>query len=95
MRNTVRAASLCQGRHRPPYDAVASPHTGSPGGGAYARRYHDREHVNESGHARLPAGVVPAAVLGVSGHPAWWAAYTSTSQNPAAATAASTSAQQA
>jgi hypothetical protein len=47
----ARAASLCQRRHRPPYDAVANPQTGSPGGGAYARRYHDREHVNESGQA--------------------------------------------
>jgi len=52
----------------------------------------EREHVNEFGHGGLPTGVVPAAVLGVSGHPAWWAAYTSTSQNPAAAAAASTSA---
>jgi len=79
----------------PPYDAGTSPQWASPDGGAYARRYHDREHVNESGHGGLPVGVVPAAVLGVSGHPAWWAAYTSTSQNPAAAAAVSTSAQQA
>jgi len=44
--------------------------------------------------AGLPVGVVPAAVLGVSGHPPAWAAYTSTtSQNPAAAAAAYPSAQ--
>jgi hypothetical protein len=40
-------------------------------GGVYAYRYHDQEHVNQSGHARLPVGVVPAAVLGVTGHPPW------------------------
>jgi hypothetical protein len=66
---------------------------GSPGGGAYAYRYRDREHVNESGHGGLPVGVVPAAVLGVSGHPAWWAAYITTTTNPVAAAAAYTSAQ--
>jgi hypothetical protein len=44
----------------PPYDAGTSPKSASPDGGAYASRYRDRGHVNESGHARLPAGVVPA-----------------------------------
>src|SRR5207248_1195321 len=34
----------------------------STDGGTYTRRYHNREHVNEVGRARLPAGVVPAAV---------------------------------
>jgi hypothetical protein len=53
--------ALCQRRHRPPYDAVASPQTGSPGGDTYARRYHDHEHVNESDDASLPVGVIPAA----------------------------------
>ena len=36
--------------------------TASPDGGAYARRYHDQEQVNESGYAGLPVGVVPAQV---------------------------------
>jgi hypothetical protein len=43
--------------------------------------------------AGMPVGVVPAVVLGVSSHPAWWAAYTTTRQNPAATAAAYTSAQ--
>src|SRR5205809_733229 len=43
------------------YDAGTSPQSASPDGGTYARHYHDQEHVNEVGHARLPAGVVPAA----------------------------------
>jgi hypothetical protein len=56
--SVARAASLCQWRHRHP-DEGTGPNTGSPDGGAYARRYRDREHVNESGHGGLPAGVVP------------------------------------
>ena len=58
LRKRGGAASLCQWRHRHP-DAGTGPNTGSPDGGAYARRYREREHVNESGHGGLPAGVVP------------------------------------
>jgi hypothetical protein len=42
------------------------PPKGSPGGGAYPFRYRARGHVNGSGHGGLPAGVVPAVVLGVT-----------------------------
>ncbi|HEV8278827.1 MAG TPA: hypothetical protein VGQ26_24460 [Streptosporangiaceae bacterium] len=41
-----------------------------------------------SATAGLPAGAVQAAVLGLSGHPPAWAAYATTSQNPAAAASA-------
>jgi hypothetical protein len=46
----------------PPNDADTCPQSASPDGGTCARRYHDQEQVNEVGHARLPAGVAPAAV---------------------------------
>jgi len=56
-RSMARAASFRERRHR-----HGSGPTNAGGAHACGNRYHDPEHVDEFGHGRLPAGVVPAAV---------------------------------
>jgi hypothetical protein len=54
-RPCVSGATALRRRDQPPNGATAKDC------GTYVLRYRDREHVNESGHGGLPAGVVPAA----------------------------------
>ena len=46
----------------PRNDPIRTSDTYEGDGGVYARRYHDQEHVNESGHRRGCRPVVAAAV---------------------------------